>query len=136
MRTHDCDPNLTDSQVLEFCKTGYLPLEGVVPDDVNQRVVDFMDDHAPHIEPGDFANHEPNEILDEDWFIDGVICNPGGGRRGALIAGVELRAAADHVQPPRPHARPRLRLAPRRRLAVEPRVELPAGLLLPAGHDS
>ncbi len=76
MRTHDCDPNLTDSQVLDFCKTGYLPLEGVVPDDVNQRVVDFMDDHAPHIEPGDFANHEPNEILDEDWFIDGVICNP------------------------------------------------------------
>ena len=76
MRTHDCDPTLTDSQVLDFCKTGYLPLEGVVPDDVNQRVVEFMDDHAPHIEPGDFANHEPNEILDEDWFIDGVICNP------------------------------------------------------------
>ena len=76
MRTHDCEPTLTDSQVLDFCKTGYLPLEGVVSDDVNQRVVEFMDDHAPHIEPGDFANHEPNEILDEDWFIDGVICNP------------------------------------------------------------
>ena len=76
MRTHDCEPTLTDSQVLDFCKTGYLPLEGVVPDDVNQRVVEFMDEHAPHIEPGDFANHEPNEILDQDWFIDGVLCNP------------------------------------------------------------
>ena len=76
MRTHDCEPTLTDSQVLDFCKTGYLPLEGVVSDDVNQRVVEFMDGHAPHIEPGDFANHEPNEILDQDWFIDGVICNP------------------------------------------------------------
>ena len=76
MRTHNCEPTLTDSQVLDFCKTGYLPLEGVVSDDVNQRVVDFMNDHAPHIEPGDFANHEPNEILDEDWFVDGVLCNP------------------------------------------------------------
>ncbi len=76
MRTHDCEPTLTDSQVLDFCKSGYLPLEGVVSDDVNQRVVDFMNDHAPHIEPGDFANHEPNEILDEDWFVDGVLCNP------------------------------------------------------------
>ena len=76
MRTHDCEPTLTDSQILDFCKTGYLPLEGVVPDDVNQRVVEFLDQYAPHIEPGDFANHEPNEILDEDWFIDGVMCNP------------------------------------------------------------
>ena len=76
MHTNNCEPTLTDSQVLRFCKTGYLPLIGVVPDDVNQRCVEWMDEHAPHIEPGDFANHEPSEILDEDWFVDGVILNP------------------------------------------------------------
>ncbi len=76
MRTHNCGPTLNDSQVLEFCKTGYLCLAGVVPDDVNRRTTEWLDAHAPHIEPGDFANHEPTEILDEDWFAQGVILNP------------------------------------------------------------
>ena len=75
MHTTNCEPTLTDSDVLEFCKTGYLPLVGVVPDDVNRRVVEWMDEHAPPIDPGDFANHEPNEILEEDWFVDGVLLN-------------------------------------------------------------
>ena len=30
-RTFDCEPTLTDSQVLEFCRQGYLLLRGVVP---------------------------------------------------------------------------------------------------------
>ena len=32
MRTYDCKPTLTDRQVLEFCKRGFLMLEGVVPE--------------------------------------------------------------------------------------------------------
>ena len=31
-KTFDCTATLTDSQVLEFCKTGYLLLESVVPE--------------------------------------------------------------------------------------------------------
>ena len=30
-KTHDCPPTLTDRQVLDFCKNGYLMLEAVVP---------------------------------------------------------------------------------------------------------
>ena len=36
-KTYDCKPTLTDTEVLEFCKNGYLMLEGVVPDEVNRR---------------------------------------------------------------------------------------------------
>ena len=28
-QTYNCEPTLTDSQVLEFCKTGYAMFEGV-----------------------------------------------------------------------------------------------------------
>ena len=35
--THDCQPTLTDTQVLEFCKSGFLKLEAVVPDWVNEK---------------------------------------------------------------------------------------------------
>ena len=32
MRTHDGEPTLNDSQVLDFCRKGVLMLNGVVPD--------------------------------------------------------------------------------------------------------
>ncbi len=41
--THDCKPTLSDTEVLEFLKNGYLRLEGVVPDDINQRVLKYCD---------------------------------------------------------------------------------------------
>ena len=31
----DCEPTLKDSQVLEFCREGYLLLPGVVPEEIN-----------------------------------------------------------------------------------------------------
>ena len=40
--TYDCDPTLNDSEVLEFCKNGFLLLENVVPDDVNEKTLGFM----------------------------------------------------------------------------------------------
>jgi len=66
-QTFDCAPTLTDLQVLDFCRNGYLLLEGVVEDDVNQRVTDFLDT---------CDESEPSEILAEDWFVEAVLMNP------------------------------------------------------------
>ena len=55
--TYDCEPTLTDHQVIEFCQKGFIILEGVVPDEVNRRTNEFLDDHP---------QMEPIEILQED----------------------------------------------------------------------
>ena len=65
--TYDCEPTLNDQEVFEFCRKGYLVLEGVVEDAVNQRMMDFVDEHP---------EHQPLELLTEDWFVDGVFKNP------------------------------------------------------------
>ncbi|MDP6116648.1 MAG: phytanoyl-CoA dioxygenase family protein [Planctomycetota bacterium] len=67
MTTYDCAPTLTDSEVLEFCKNGYLMLEGVVPEEVNRRTLEYVD-AQPQM--------EPTEILKEAWFHDNVTINP------------------------------------------------------------
>ena len=36
-RTFDCEPTLTDTQVLGVCRDGYILLDAVVPDEINQR---------------------------------------------------------------------------------------------------
>ena len=46
METYDCKPTLTDTQVLEFCKQGFLMLESVVPHAINQRTSEFIEKHA------------------------------------------------------------------------------------------
>ena len=71
MRTHDCKPTLTDSQVIEFCRNGHLALPGVVPDDVNKQAREFMDEY--HAETGRF---QISRLLEEDWFLEQVIRNP------------------------------------------------------------
>ena len=40
MHTYDCDPILTDSEVLDFCKKGFIVLDGVMPKEINERVVE------------------------------------------------------------------------------------------------
>ena len=45
-RTFDCEPTLTDTQVLQFCRDGYLHLQGVVPDEINQRTYDYLNPTA------------------------------------------------------------------------------------------
>src|SRR5579872_4692343 len=67
MKTCDCAPTLTDSRVTEFCKTGYILLPGVVPQETNRRVMEYLETN-PH--------PEPTEILGFDWFVEHVICNP------------------------------------------------------------
>jgi hypothetical protein len=66
-RLYDCPPTLTDSQVLDVCRKGFLMLEGVVPAWVNRKTVDYLDAH-PEI--------EPVGILGEEWFVENVICHP------------------------------------------------------------
>ena len=65
--TYDCEPTLNDEQILEFCRQGYLVLESVVDTEVNDRMMAFIDEH-----PG----HQPLEILDEEWFVEGIVKNP------------------------------------------------------------
>ena len=42
-RTFDCEPSLNDSEVLDFCRQGYLLLEGAVPDEINRRACDYLE---------------------------------------------------------------------------------------------
>ena len=74
MRIPHIEPTLNDSQVLEFCHQGYLMLNGVVPDEINRRVTEFIREHPyPSSDGGAF---EDDGLLKEDWFVDQVIVNP------------------------------------------------------------
>ena len=77
VNTYDCEPTLNDEQVIQFCANGFLMLEGVVPDDVNRRTLEFVDKHP---------SGQPIEIMEEDWFVEDVICHPiaGGAVRSLL----------------------------------------------------
>ena len=66
-KMYDCEPTLTDTQAIEFCKQGFLMLEGVVPDEINRRAFEFLDRNT---------YYEPTEILEERWFVENVIFNP------------------------------------------------------------
>ena len=87
-RTFDCAPTLTDTEVLEFCRNGFLILEGVVPDEINRRTCDYLNGDIPanpSFIPEGFTNedmerirdsHEPTTLILEDWFIEHVLTNP------------------------------------------------------------
>ncbi len=66
MKTYNSEPTLTDTQVLEFCRDGFMMLKGVVPEEINKQTFEFLDLH-PH--------GKPVEILKEDWFVENVILN-------------------------------------------------------------
>ena len=66
MRTHDCKPTLSDRQVMQFCTRGYLVLDGVVDDEVNQRAVAYLT-------PDEAV--EPIALLQANWFVEGVLLN-------------------------------------------------------------
>ena len=73
-KTYDCEFTLTDTEVLEFCKNGYLLLEAVVPDEINQKAMEYLDQD-------DY--YEPTGILEQDWFVENVILNPAAAGRCA-----------------------------------------------------
>ncbi|MBI2194660.1 MAG: phytanoyl-CoA dioxygenase family protein [Planctomycetes bacterium] len=66
-QTCDCEPTLTDAQVVDFCRNGYLVLEGVVPDEVNRQVVRYLDEADSGL--------APNGIALESWFVEGLLKN-------------------------------------------------------------
>ncbi len=87
-RTFDCDPSLSNSQVLEFCRNGFLLLQGVVPENINQRTCDYLNGKIsaePSFIPEGLTREDlerirnsrgPSTILLEDWFIEHVLLNP------------------------------------------------------------
>lgn len=85
-RQVDCPPTLTDSQVIDFCRNGFLMLPGVVPEEINHKVVDYLDSVD--------SSYEPTPIMEQDWFVEGVLMNPeaAGAVRSLLGAGFTLPA--------------------------------------------
>ncbi|MEC9378091.1 MAG: hypothetical protein VX528_03920, partial [Candidatus Latescibacterota bacterium] len=84
----DCEPTLTDSKVLEFCREGYILLPGVVDDAVNERARAWLEGKIP-AEPSFVpegmtdqdmerirGSHEPSTLFLETWFIEGVLLQP------------------------------------------------------------
>src|SRR4051812_41444805 len=96
-RTYDCAPTLNDRQVLEFCKQGFLMLEGVVPEEINRRAIDYLDEHP---------SSEPTGILKQEWFQRQVILNPAAaGAVRSLLGrefGLPMLMSNHRVQPPAP----------------------------------
>ncbi len=94
---YDCEPTLTDQQVIEFCKHGFMMLEAVVPDDVNRQTTEFVD-RQPQM--------EPNAILGEEWFVDNVVKNPqaAGAVRSLLGKDVKLPMMMSNHRVQCPHA--------------------------------
>ena len=86
MHTYDCDPILTDSEVLDFCKKGFIVLDGVMPKEINERVIEECDEAATEKQKNSLngkhetwhaaQNNRLNELLKEDWFKEDVLCNP------------------------------------------------------------
>ena len=64
--TDDIKPTLTDDEVLEFCKTGLLTLEGVIPDATNRWVFDYLDEEGA----------DPHQLVRDERFIDEVLLHP------------------------------------------------------------
>ena len=97
MPTYDCQPTLNDSQVLDFCKSGFLMLPGVVPAEINQRTLAYLEARP---------TSEPTEILNEDWFLQNVIVQPAvAGAVRSLLGpnfGLPILMSNHRVQCPQP----------------------------------
>ena len=71
------------TQKLYFDKETHLLLKGVVPDDINRKTTEYLESHS---------SYEPTEIMEEDWFVEGVGKNPqaAGAVRSLLGANFKL----------------------------------------------
>ena len=77
--TYNCEPTLNDTQVLEFCKYGFLVLEAVVSDEVNKKTVQFMEEQVErlgHTKDKVGYGSGVDDMLNESWFMNSVIKNP------------------------------------------------------------
>ena len=80
--TTDIQPTLNDAQVAEFCRRGYIVLDGVVAADINQRAMEYAERDGSLF---------PNDIMQHDWFVDGVLRNPQAAGAVRSLLGVNFR---------------------------------------------
>ena len=96
-KTYDCEPTLDDEGVIDFCKKGFLTLEGVVDEEVNRRTNEYVAEQD---------QMEPTDILTEEWFVDGVIKNPqAAGAIRSLLGrdfGLPILMSNHRIQAPQP----------------------------------
>ena len=85
MENYDCKPTLNDSEVLEVCKNGFLMLEGVVPDKINKKTIEYVNSYSNEgqyvpssVQRDKFAGNagQPVALLNEDWFVENILLNP------------------------------------------------------------
>ena len=62
----DVKPTMTDQAVLDFCKTGFLMLEEVIPDATNRWVTEYLDQEGA----------TPNELVNDKRYIEEVLLHP------------------------------------------------------------
>ena len=110
-RSFDCAPTLDDSEVLAFCRDGHLLLPGVVAEEINRRVCDWLDGKVPatpsYLPEGLTqaelerirGTHEPSGILLEEWFLEHVLLNPrlAGVMRSLLGPDIGLPVLVSHL---------------------------------------
>jgi hypothetical protein len=75
---YNCKPTMNDLQVMKFCRQGFIVLEGIVPNKVNYRTLNYLDDYY-NTQPDDLPDRTaaiPSDLLTKDWFISNVILNP------------------------------------------------------------
>ncbi len=106
----NCEPSLTDSQVLDFCREGYVLLPGVVDEEVNEKACAWLEGRIsadPCFIPEGMSaedlvrirgSHEPSTLFLEKWFIEGVLLQSqlAGIMRSLLGANVGLPILASH----------------------------------------
>ena len=96
MRIPDLAPTLSDTQMLDFCRQGFLVLESVVADEINERVSEFIG-RQPYA-GGDGGAFEDEGLLEQAWFVEHVLLNPAvtGAMRSLLGRQVGLPVLASH----------------------------------------
>jgi len=76
-------PTLTDEDVLDFCKTGFLMLEGVIPASTNRWVFAYLDQEGA----------DPLQLVKNECFIEEVLLHP-------AVTGVIRSLLGAHFQLP------------------------------------
>ncbi len=85
----DIRPTLTDSQVLEFCKTGILKLEAAIPEATNSWVAEYIEQEVDR----DPLAVTQNNLLAEERFVREVLLHP-------EVAGVARSLLGENFQLP------------------------------------
>ena len=78
----DVKPTMTDQAVLDFCKTGLLMLERVIPEATNRWVTEYLDQE----------DATPNALVQDPRYIEEVLLHPevAGAARSLLGANFQL----------------------------------------------